>query len=1365
MNLYSLYMADDFFSRHFHLRAASFDLGPKSVFLNFDPKARPQTPLIAEDGISFLDKWYRKRVALPLSVFIQAGSRLSEAERAAVLADFEFAVREMEKATGEQNIFLSVGFLRSQGTAPLLFVPVHIDGKSLTVSLKNEPPVENVPLRLKTRDELDLPISKIFWDGKAFQTAKYFQAVERAVDAVAGWKSTSKGLFLGFYNAASLYAHRDFESEIWKENLSKGAGAELLSEDGFHVTDSDLDEQNPDEIFDPTEHYFVRTLDSEATTALLESLSAQSGIDIIETPPGSEAEDFAANIAAENVSCQKKILVTYRKPVSRIRLEKILFRQSSIYKDTTLEKSRKELKKIRTELANYNRAVNIPVGPKGATLVESLIGLSEISQKKVWDDEVFKGAENLGREDFHTARGILEDLLERQTIKDIQKAIEAFDGISIGTLDAAKKEKLEAEIHSANEKFQTLATLASSVSGDFSFDGKIDIEALSKLSQAITPEFNSRTPSFDGWNLESKDWDTYEETLRELPVAGKAWSEFRRNGSEKFLPEAIDAPLGAAREILKSNQNRKLKVFSEYYHDAKKTLLKTLKNPKAVKTDAELLNLSDELSLLQECKKLYMNASVMARHLLGQDWQFEHTDWDVLGEKIRWFYDFRKAISKGEHANLSLAILSKYGALRAHIPDAEALRELCQKARSEFEALCAELEFCPSEAPESVEEQAEVLKRWINSLELFPGFVQINSKRIELQKFGLLNLEKAIFGDSPNKNLLVSDFTRFWNSVQIQTACKIFPAVFSLSPKAHSKNAKLFREATDDLLEMNLKYFRSELEKAPENLCILSLEETANLPQNVLFENAVILDADAVTPLEAMPAILRSRHVTLLGDSNMPEPNFPRIFGAPEKPEFFGPQFENILAFSLYRGAKRYRLPLNARHRHPVLIDFSNRHFYGGKIQKFPPPNESATHAIQVTKSVKNLASVIASETIRHAERHPMQSLGILTFTESRKQEILAGIEAELSAHPDLRRFLFAGDPLRDLYVKRPEEAVGEYRDTIFICAEPIATVAGEEITPRHVNVCATLALSNLQIFGEEIPGKVSSANPGVNAYLEFLHFASESSSAKIFGSNPILSPLEEEIDGEIHTGSFQAEKNWGYGDFTVPFAVRDENNPEHFLVGIDTDENTCFLTRSVEDRMYIRPKLFKQLGWKIIKLYAPTWFRSKADERNHILTTIAVEQSVAPPPVEKSEEKGPVELHAEPYRIVHPPRTPESETPIPEMSKDELVSQLKFYVDSESPIHEKSLLRRLLHFHGLHRAGPAVVRTLKEAITQGITEKAFIKTGTFFYSTQAKPAVLRDRSALPEEERLLVYVSPEERALFPPDADEQTIRETLGVC
>ena len=140
-------MADDLYHKLLNLRDASFDLDFKSRLLNFVPNAKFQTPLLSEDGISFFERWTRNPVALPLSMFAPTNAAFSEKNQSDLFADFRYALRIFEEGTGEQNAFLAVGFLKSQGMAPLLLFPIQIDVKTLTVSLAERLPIENVPDR------------------------------------------------------------------------------------------------------------------------------------------------------------------------------------------------------------------------------------------------------------------------------------------------------------------------------------------------------------------------------------------------------------------------------------------------------------------------------------------------------------------------------------------------------------------------------------------------------------------------------------------------------------------------------------------------------------------------------------------------------------------------------------------------------------------------------------------------------------------------------------------------------------------------------------------------------------------------------------------------------------------------------------------------------------------------------------------------------------------------------------------------------------------------------------------------------------------------------------------------------------------
>ena len=114
------------------------------------------------------------------------------------------------------------------------------------------------------------------------------------------------------------------------------------------------------------------------------------------------------------------------------------------------------------------------------------------------------------------------------------------------------------------------------------------------------------------------------------------------------------------------------------------------------------------------------------------------------------------------------------------------------------------------------------------------------------------------------------------------------------------------------------------------------------------------------------------------------------------------------------------------------------------------------------------------------------------------------------------------------------------------------------------------------------------------------------------------------------------------------------------------------------------------------------------------------------------------------------------------ELPTEALIKQLKFYVDSESPIHGELLLQRLLELHHVEHTNAKINAILSDAIKQALHQKQFIKTGPFFYSLTNKSVVLRDRSKRPDSERKMAYVPPEERALL--KLDDHGLKQMLGV-
>ena len=236
-------------------------------------------------------------------------------------------------------------------------------------------------------------------------------------------------------------------------------------------------------------------------------------------------------------------------------------------------------------------------------------------------------------------------------------------------------------------------------------------------------------------------------------------------------------------------------------------------------------------------------------------------------------------------------------------------------------------------------------------------------------------------------------------------------------------------------------------------------------------------------------------------------------------------------------------------------------------------------------------------------------------------------------------------------------------------------------------------------------------------------------------------------------------------GNIPVGPVVIDANNSKRFLAVIESDCSRAPYKESIEDREYTRPNALSRFGWKVLNMWLPLWNISNADEKENLIATIAIEQSVAPPPQEDipldDAETG-ISVKIEPYCVKHPAIAGTENQSISELPKEALIEQLKFYIDSESPIHGEVLLQRMLELHHVERTSAKISAALNEAIKQALHQKLFVKTGPFFYSLTNKNVVLRDRSKRPDSERKISYISPEERALL--KLDEHSIKQMLGV-
>ena len=408
--------------------------------------------------------------------------------------------------------------------------------------------------------------------------------------------------------------------------------------------------------------------------------------------------------------------------------------------------------------------------------------------------------------------------------------------------------------------------------------------------------------------------------------------------------------------------------------------------------------------------------------------------------------------------------------------------------------------------------------------------------------------------------------------------------------------------------------------------------------------------------------------------------------------------------------------------------------------------------------------NAIAQAALQHAERHPEKTLGIIAFHQSTCREIEDAIRAQLLAGTPMAAFFSRPNQDISFFVKTPDRAVDRFRDVVLICGEP------EIASNNKVATCSTLAKKELQVFISE-----SDSSKGNDQKHTLFHEWINHLQNKEYNADETTtsasSPLREQVLKALSSENIQAKESFSRGGIPVGPVIIDANNPNRYLALIEDDCTAERFRDSVEDRDYIRPQILKQLGWKVMNLWLPFWFMAQKDEVGHLVATIAIEQRVAPPPSAATEEEDDSEVFANsapttvPYQVQHPKiEGTAHDKPIAELPTAALITQLKFYVDSEAPIHQDILILRILELHHVDRMGPILQKALTEAINQGLQKKRFIKTGPFFYSLKPKELAPRNRTGRPDFERKLAYVAPEERALMPQSMDEHALKEAMGL-
>jgi hypothetical protein len=398
------------------------------------------------------------------------------------------------------------------------------------------------------------------------------------------------------------------------------------------------------------------------------------------------------------------------------------------------------------------------------------------------------------------------------------------------------------------------------------------------------------------------------------------------------------------------------------------------------------------------------------------------------------------------------------------------------------------------------------------------------------------------------------------------------------------------------------------------------------------FDVVVFDEASQIPTWDAVGAIARGRQTIIVGDpKQLPPTNF---FGRAdsdeddEEIEDFDKDLESILDESQAAGLPTIQLNWHYRSRHESLIAFSNRNYYGDQLVTFPAA-ESEDRGVSLTIVHEGLydrgrsrtnrleAQTIVADAVARMKQcltrpEPERlTYGVVTFNSQQQALIQDLFDEALREEPKLEWF-FADERIEPTAVKNLENVQGDERDVMYFSITFGRDSSGKFPVDfgalnrsggeRRLNVAVTRARRALFVYASFLPDQLRaerSSARGVHdlkAFLQYSHLRSEPQTQRTdVGVSGIESPLESAVAAALETRGWQVATEVGASGFRVDLGILNPDRPGMYLAGVECDGATYHRLAAARDRDKTREQVLANLGWRILRVWAPDWWHDPA--------------------------------------------------------------------------------------------------------------------------------------------------------------------------
>ncbi len=401
-------------------------------------------------------------------------------------------------------------------------------------------------------------------------------------------------------------------------------------------------------------------------------------------------------------------------------------------------------------------------------------------------------------------------------------------------------------------------------------------------------------------------------------------------------------------------------------------------------------------------------------------------------------------------------------------------------------------------------------------------------------------------------------------------------------------------------------------------------------PGKFQFDMVIMDEASQIKPEDALGVMARGAQAIIVGDPRQLPPTsfFEKLVAGEDEDDLTAiEESESILNATLPIFPTR-RLQWHYRSRHEDLIAFSNHSFYQGDLVLFPSPhNESGEFGIQYTRVKEGCfvnrinhaeASAISRSVMAIMLQHPGESVGVVAMNAQQRDIIEDAIEGLSKENDEFRNLLQSDDSREEpLFIKNLENVQGDERDIIFVSMTYGPASLGEMVAQRfgpinsdlgwrRLNVLLTRARKSMHIFssmGFEDIHVNERTREGVKALRNFLQFAE---GGALYADDEVTSyakpsDFQVAMAEVLEKDGFECEFNVGVAGIFVEVAVRDPENRDRFILGIESDGEYYQSGNSVRERDRLREAVLEGLGWTLHRVWSVDWYKNPEAELQYI--------------------------------------------------------------------------------------------------------------------------------------------------------------------